>query len=81
MKHAEKLIAKLLYLNGIPNITRHFEIKIGTTVQEMLNNDYALEKDAVQRLNKLIQLAHTHKDFGSEELFQEVLRHEEGHVD
>ena len=81
MKHAEKLIARILYLNGMPNMTRYFEIKIGTNVKEMLENDYALEKEAVGQLNEWIQLAHTHKDFGSEELFEEVLRDEEDHID
>ncbi len=81
MKHAEKLIARVLYLNGIPNMSRYLEIKIGTSVMHMLENDYALEKEAVNRLNELIQRAHAHKDFGSEELLEEVLRDEEDHVD
>jgi bacterioferritin len=81
MKHAEELIARILYLNGMPNMARYFEIKIGTTVKEMLDNDYALEKEAVERLNELIQLAHTHKDFGSEELLEQILKDEEEHID
>ena len=59
-----------------------FEIKIGKTVKEMMENDCALEKEAIERLlNELIQLAHTLKDFGTEELFEEILREEEEHVD
>ena len=81
MRHAEKLIARVLYLNGLPNMARYYEIKIGASVKEMLENDYALEKEAVGRLNELIQLAHNLKDFGSEELFEEVLRDEEEHID
>ena len=81
MKHAEKLIARILYLNGIPNMARYFEIKIGTNVKQMMENDLALEKDAVERLNEFIALARTHKDGGSEVLFEEILKDEEDHID
>ncbi len=81
MKHAEKLIRRILYLNGVPNMARYYEIKIGASVKEMLDNDAALEKEAVERLNELIQLAHTQKDFGTEELFEEILKDEEEHID
>ncbi len=81
MRHAEKLIARVLYLDGVPNMARYYEIKIGKTVKEMLENDCALEKEAIERLNELIQLSHTLKDFGTEELFEEILKDEEEHVD
>jgi bacterioferritin len=81
MKHAEKVIARLLYLNGIPNMARYFEIRIGTNVQEMLENDLALEEEAVERLNMSIQLSHIHKDFGTSELLESILSDEEDHID
>ena len=81
MKHAEKLIARILYLNAMPNMKRYFEIRIGTTVEEMMENDLDLEKEAVERLNAFIELAITHKDAGSRELLEEILRDEEDHVD
>jgi bacterioferritin len=81
MKHAEELIARVLYLNAMPNMARYFEIKIGANVEEMMTNDLALETEAVERLNEFIQLAHTHKDFGSEELLERVLKDEEEHID
>ena len=55
--------------------------RLAKTVKEMMENDCALEKEAIERLNELIQLAHTLKDFGTEELFEEILREEEEHVD
>ena len=81
MKHAEELIARVLYLNAMPNMARYFEIKIGANVEEMMHNDLALETEAVERLNEFIQLAHTHKDFGSEELLERILKDEEEHID
>ncbi len=81
MKHAETVIARLLYLGGIPNMARYFEIRVGTNVQEMLENDLALEEEAIERLNTCIQLAHTHKDFGSSELLESILSDEEEHID
>ena len=81
MKHAEKLIARILYLNGMPNMMRYFEIRIGTTVEEMMDNDLDLEKEAVERLNEFIELAITHKDAGSRELLEEILKDEEDHID
>ena len=81
MKHAEKVIARLLYLDGIPNMARYFEIRIGTNVKEMLENDLVLEEEAVERLNTCIQLSHTHKDFGTSELLESILSDEEDHID
>ena len=62
-------------------MARYFEIKIGANVEEMMVNDLALETEAVERLNEFIQLAHTHKDFGSEELLERILKDEEEHID
>lgn len=81
MKHAEKLIARILYLDGIPNMTRYFEIKIGRNVKEMMENDLVVEKEAVERLNTFIELAIAHKDAGSRELLEEILSDEEDHID
>jgi len=81
MRHAEKLIERILYLEGTPNMSRLFEIRIGSRVQDMLKYDLALEKEAVDRLNKAIPAAREARDVGSAELLEHVLTDEEKHVD
>lgn len=81
MKHAEELIERILFLDGTPNMTDYFKITIGKTVNEQLDNDLALELDAVQRLNKGIKTCVNAGDNGSRELLEKILKDEEGHVD
>ena len=80
MKHAEEVIGRILYLEGQPNMSRYFEIKIGQQVPDMLANDLALEKDAIGRYNKGIALARDAGDNGSRELIEETLELEEEHA-
>ena len=80
MKHAEKLIERVLFLEAVPNMT-FFKIKIGDTVQKQLENDLALEIDAVLRYNEGIRTCREHGDNGSRELIQKLLEDEERHVD
>jgi bacterioferritin len=81
MRHAEKLIERILYLEGLPNMSRYSEIRIGRKVEEMLANDLKLEKDAVERLNRGIGLCAEVNDHGTRDLLQVVLTDEERHVD
>ena len=81
MKHAELLIERVLYLGGIPNVQRLGKINIGETVPEQMKSDYALEKDAIERLNKGIALCVEHGDNGTRHLFEEILTSEEEHLD
>lgn len=81
MKHAEKLIERILYLDGIPNMQRYMKINVGQNVPEQLQFDLALEKDAVARLNQGIELARTKGDNGSRLLLEEILEDEEEHID
>ena len=81
MKHAELVIGRVLYLDGMPNMSRYSEIKIGPNVKQMLENDQALEQDAIVRLNQHIELARVHQDFGTEELLEAILKDEEEHID
>jgi len=81
MKHAEKLIERILYLEGVPVVSKLLAMRIGRKVPEMLRNDLALENEAVERLNTFIPAARQIKDAGSAELFEEILEDEEGHVD
>jgi len=80
MKHAEKLIERILYLEGIPNVQRLGKILIGETVAEQLKSDLALEHDAIVRLNTGIQTCREVGDNGSRLLLEEILESEEEHV-
>jgi bacterioferritin len=81
MKHADKLMERILFLEGTPNMTDIFPIKIGRNVKEQLENDLALELDALPRLNAAIKHATEVGDNASRELFEEILIDEEHHVD
>ena len=81
MRHADILMQRLLYLEGIPNMTELFPIRVGPDVKTQLENDLALEVDAVPRLNAAIKRATELGDNGSRELFQKILLDEEHHID
>jgi bacterioferritin len=81
MRHADILMQRILFLEGIPNMTELFPIKVGPDVKRQLENDLALELDAVPRLNAAIQKATELGDNGSRELFKQILLDEEHHID
>jgi bacterioferritin len=81
MKHADKLIERVLYLEGLPNVQRLGKVNIGQTVPEQLKVDLDLEREALQKLNKAIELCRNLGDNGTKDLFQEILDAEEDHVD
>jgi bacterioferritin len=81
MKHAEELIERVLFLEGIPNVQRLGKINIGENVPEMLKLDQALELDALPRLNKGIETCRELGDNNSRHLLEEILHDEEEHVD
>jgi bacterioferritin len=81
MKHAEKVIHRILYLDGLPNLQRLAKISVGQTVPEQLTVDLALEVDAVNRLNAAIEQARLVGDNGTRELLEAILHEEEEHVD
>jgi len=81
MKHAEQLIERVLYLEGVPNLQRLSPLHIGETVAEQLANDLALELEALKRLNDGIALAVSLGDNGTRELLAGILTSEEEHVD
>lgn len=80
MKHAEKLIERILYLEGIPIITKIEKINVGNDIKEQVENDYGLEKVAIQRLNRAIKLCNDENDAGSRELLEHILVDEEKHA-
>jgi bacterioferritin len=81
MKHADSLVERILFLDGLPNLQKLGKLAIGQTVVEILRNDLALELSTVPRLNKSIQTCRDAADNGSEALLTRILVASEGHVD
>jgi len=81
MKHAEVLIERILFLDGVPRMGEPMELKIGQSVKAQIENDLALEISAVAMYNDAIRKAAELGDNGSRELFIKLLKDEEDHVD
>ncbi|HXE95091.1 MAG TPA: bacterioferritin [Dongiaceae bacterium] len=81
MKHAEKLIARILFLEGIPIVSDLNKIHIGTEVPKMHTNDHAAEVAAIRGYNESIRVAVEVGDNGSRELLESILKDEEKHID
>ena len=81
MQHAEKMMERILLLDGAPNMTDYFKINIGQTVKQQLENDLQLEYAAVKRLNDGIKACVAAGDNGSRELMEKILLDEEHHID
>lgn len=81
MKHADMLIERVLYLDGIPNVQRLGRVRIGENVAEMFDCDEALELEAIPRLQETIELCRTQGDHGTAVLLEGILTSEEEHLD
>ena len=81
MKHAEKLIARILFLEGQPIVSSLNKIHIGDAVPKMHNKDKDAEDAAIKGYNESIKLAAKEGDNGSRELFESILKDEENHLD
>jgi len=81
MKHAQVVIDRILYLDGVPNMQKYMKVNVGQTVPEQHQFDLALERDAVARLNAGVELARTKVDHGSRALLEKILLDEEEHID
>jgi bacterioferritin len=81
MKHAEKLIDRILFLEGVPEIARYDVIRVGTDVKEQFQNDLQLEMSGVKHYNYAIDLCARLKDNGTRDLLEPILAESEEHVD
>ena len=81
MKHADKLIERILFLDGLPNLQDLDKLLIGETVREILECDLQLEQRAMPMLREAIAHSESVRDFVSRDLFSEILVAEEDHVD
>src|SRR5262245_40097002 len=80
MKDADRLIERILYLEGLPNLQRLGKVNVGQTVVEQLKLDLEVEREAIRRLNDGIELARSLGDNGSRELLEDILTGEEDHA-
>ncbi len=81
MKHAERLIERILFLDATPTLTGPTSLSVGRNVKEQLASDLELELRAVKMYNAAVKLARDEHDNTSAELFEEILQDEEEHVD
>jgi bacterioferritin len=81
MKHADALIKRTLFLEGLPNLQDLGKLKIGENTEEMLRCDLELELEAVPLLREAIEYCEQVKDYVSRELFEDILESEEEHID
>ena len=81
MKHAEEVIDRILYLDGIPEIGRYDVIRVGQTPQKQIENNMALETNGVSTYNEAIQLCLNVKDSGSRELMERMVIESEESID
>ncbi len=81
MKHADELIERVLFLEGLPNLQDIGRLRIGENPREMLECDLAMENEAIPLLRDAIAHCETVRDYVSRELFESILESEEEHVD
>jgi len=81
MEHADALIKRILFLEGLPNLQDLGKLRIGENVREILESDLALEHQAVPDLRDAIEYCEQVRDYVSRELFEDILENEEEHID
>ncbi len=81
MKHADQLIKRILFLEGLPNVQKIGRIKIGQNIEEIIAADLEVEYAAIKLLQGHIQLAEKERDFASRDLMTQILESEEEHID
>tara|TARA_B100001971_G_C18268046_1_gene596794 strand:+ start:245494 stop:245979 length:486 start_codon:yes stop_codon:yes gene_type:complete len=81
MKHADELIKRILFLEGLPNLQKLGKLRIGQNIKEILDCDLAVEMEAIPRLKDHIELCEKERDYVTRDLFRSILESEEHHVD
>jgi len=81
MQHADKLVHRIIFLEGHPNLQKVGPLRIGQNVQEVLESDLAGEYDAVKAYSESRKICNELGDYVTQKLFEELLTDEEGHVD
>lgn len=81
MKHAEALISRILFLEGLPQVSKLNDMHIGKNVEEIVLNDYTAEIEAVKAYNAAIKQAMEVGDHGTRDLLASILKDEEAHID
>lgn len=81
MNHADQVIERILFLDGIPDLQRYMKVNVGKDIENILKNDLEVEYSAVERLNRGIEISTKNKDNGTRELLEKILVSEEEHID
>lgn len=81
MKHGEKLIGRVLFLEGLPVVSELRKIFIGSDVPKMFAFDHKAEEDAIKAYNRAIVLAGQVKDYATREILEQILKEEDAHID
>ncbi len=81
MKHADSIIQRILFMEGLPNVQKLGRVRIGQNVEEIIKYDLEVEMEAVPFLKDCIVLAEKEKDYVTRDLFASILKSEEHHVD
>jgi bacterioferritin len=81
MKHADDLIKRILFLEGLPNVQKLEKVRIGQNIKEIFECDLKVEYEAIANLKDCIGLAEKEKDYVSRQLFNDILESEEEHID
>jgi len=81
MKHAEKLIGRILFLEGLPIVSDLKKLRIGADIPKMFANDHFSEEGAIKSYNEAIVLAGSVKDYATREVLESILKDEDAHID